>query len=191
MPASFAQAPIPGLVVVQPRVFPDSRGYFLETYKDSEYRAAGIVGPFTQSNHSCSARGVLRGLHYQLPPHEQGKLVRVVKGRSWDVAVDIRRGSPTFGRWFGLELSGANHAMLWIPGGFAHGFQVLEDDTHLLYQCTAEYHAAAEAGIRWDDPALGITWPLPIANLSAKDRALPVLADAVLFPAGYRFGSMR
>jgi dTDP-4-dehydrorhamnose 3,5-epimerase len=187
MPASFTPGPIEGLVIVQPRVFPDGRGYFLETFKQSEYRAVGIDGPFVQSNHSSSAKGVVRGLHYQLPPHEQGKLVRVAKGAIWDVAVDIRQGSPTFGKWFGIELSEANHTMFWIPGGFAHGFVALEDDTHLLYQCSGEYNKSAEAGIRWDDPALGITWPLAGGEISEKDAKSPVLAEAPLFPVGYTF----
>lgn len=187
MPASFSNGPIPGLVIIQPRVFPDGRGYFLETFKRSEYGAAGIGGPFLQSNHSSSAKGVVRGLHYQLPPHDQGKLVRVVKGASWDVAVDIRQGSPTFGKWFGIELSEANHTMFWVPGGFAHGFMALEDETHLLYQCSAEYHKPAECGIRWDDPVLGIAWPVAGGQVSVKDTLLPELTRATLFPEGYQF----
>ena len=187
MPATFNNGPIHGLIIVQPQAFPDGRGYFLETFKHSEYSQFGICGPFVQANHSCSAKGVVRGLHYQLPPYEQGKLVRVVKGAIWDVAVDIRQGSATFGKWFGLELSESNHKMLWIPGGFAHGFVALEDDTHLLYQCSGEYRKSAEAGIRWDDPDLGIAWPISGGDVSEKDKDLPFLSNAAIFPADFSF----
>lgn len=169
---------IPDVLLLTPRVFADERGYFMETYQEERLRAAGLPA-FVQDNESCSRRGVLRGLHYQLAPHAQGKLVRVARGAVWDVAVDIRRGSPTFGKWTGTTLSAANHAMLWIPPGFAHGFLALEDNTVFLYKCTAAYTPAAERGIRWNDPDLAIDWPEPTAALvSAKDAALPLFRDA-------------
>jgi len=173
--------------VVQPRVFPDERGYFLETFKASEYASHGIPGPFVQSNHSWSTRGVVRGLHYQLPPYEQGKLVRVVKGSAWEVVVDVREGSATFGQWFGTELSEYNHKMLWIPGGFAHGLVAVNDDAHLIYLCSREYNQSAEAGVRWDDPQLAIHWPIHAVFVSMKDQALPLLKSARLFPNDYEF----
>jgi len=172
---------------VVPRVVSDERGYFQEVHKSSEYEENGIGFRLVQSNHSCSSRGVARGLHYQLPPHEQGKLVWVAKGAVWDVALDLRPGSLTFGKWFGLELSDDNHRVLWIPGGFAHGFVALQDDTHLLYQCTSEYNKESEAGIFWNDPELGIAWPQEGIEVSDKDRALPRFRDARYFPENYHF----
>jgi len=181
---------LPGVVIVEPKVFGDDRGWFMESFNgprfDAELQALGLPAApaFVQDNHSCSQAGVLRGLHFQLPPHAQGKLVRVVKGSAWDVAVDIRRTSPTFGRWFGLELTAANHRQLWIPPGFAHGFVALEDDTHFLYKTTDVYAKDCEGSIRWDDPALAITWPLAAGmapRLAAKDAAAPLLADARVF----------
>lgn len=180
MPCSFTKLPLQGLMLVQPRSFPDGRGFFLESYKQSEFAQAGIPGPFVQDNHSCSAVGVVRGLHFQRAPHAQGKLVRVSRGRVWDVAVDLRSGSKTFGRWYGLELSAQNMSMLWIPAGFAHGFVSMEDGSELQYKCTAEYHGPSEGGILWNSPALGIAWPdcgvEPI--LSDKDRALPAFSSS-------------
>ncbi|MBN1242930.1 MAG: dTDP-4-dehydrorhamnose 3,5-epimerase [Spirochaetales bacterium] len=173
MPFEFRRDSIDGLIIVEPRAFPDERGFFMETYKDSEFARAGIVGPFVQDNHSMSARGVLRGLHFQRAPHAQGKLVRVVAGRVWDVAVDLRQGSPTFGAWRGIELSAENRLQFWIPAGFAHGFVALEDGSELLYKCSAEYHGPSESGIRWDDPILGIGWPLRDVTISGKDSVLP------------------
>ena len=179
------------VVVVEPTVFADDRGWFMESYHQQRFDAAlrelglPVPRPFVQDNHSCSKAGVLRGLHYQLPPHPQGKLVRVVKGSAFDVAVDIRRGSPTFGRWIGVELSAKNRLQLWIPEGFAHAFLALEDDTHFLYKTTDVYAKDCERSIRWDDPAIGIDWPLPagvVAPLVApKDAAAPLLADADVF----------
>lgn len=179
MPFEFRPAPIEGLIVVQPRMFGDERGFFMESYKRSEFEAAGVSVDFRQDNHSRSGRGVLRGLHYQLPPHGQGKLVRVTRGRAWDVAVDIRQGSPSFGQWYGLELNAENRTMFWIPEGFAHGFVALEDDTEFLYKTTGEYDQPSEGGIRYDDPQLAIDWPLPAAELkvSDKDLVLPGLAE--------------
>ena len=180
---------IPEVVIVEPAVFRDDRGWFLESWSQPRFDAAlrthGLppARPFVQDNHSCSAAAVLRGLHYQLPPHPQGKLVRVVRGAAWDVAVDIRRGSPTFGRWAAALLSGDNHRQLWIPEGFAHGFLALQDDTHFLYKTTDLYARDCERALRWDDPALGIRWPVPggaAPRLAAKDAAAPVLADAEL-----------
>jgi len=182
MPFTFTKAPIEGLVIIEPRAFPDERGFFMESYKQSDFEKAGILGPFVQDNHSRSRRGVLRGLHFQRPPHAQGKLVRVSRGRAWDVAVDLREGSPTFGKYFALELSESNRHMFWIPAGFAHGFLALEDDTELQYKCTAEYNAASDGGFRWNDPDIAIAWPdIGVAPLvSAKDVALPLLREVRL-----------
>jgi dTDP-4-dehydrorhamnose 3,5-epimerase len=177
VPFKFTETPIPGLLVVEPRVFPDGRGFFLETYKDSEFRAAGIPGPFLQDNQSGSVRGVLRGLHYQDPPHAQGKLVRVIRGAVWDVAADLRKDSPTYSKWFGLELSEENRLMLYVPPGFAHGYLTLSDTAEFQYKCTAEYNKAAEGGLRWDDPDLRIDWPSRDVQVSEKDAVLPYLRD--------------
>lgn len=173
---------IPGLVVFEPDVFADDRGAFFESYNEVAFRdATGFTGAFVQDNHSVSRRNVLRGLHYQLEPWAQGKLVRVVAGAVFDVAVDIRAGSPTMGRWAGLEISAENRRQLWIPPGFAHGFLSLSDDTEFLYKTTAPWHRDSERTIRWDDPDLGIDWPLdgtaPI--LSAKDAAGGTLAHLI------------
>ena len=181
MPATFETAPIEGLVIVRPRLFFDERGFFLESYKRSEYRNVGIAADFVQDNHSRSAKGVLRGLHYQVPPYGQGKLVRVVKGRALDVAVDIREGSATFGKHFALLLDDESCTMLYVPPGFAHGFLALAEEVHLLYKCTAEYSTDAERGIRWNDPRLAIPWPIEHPTLSDKDASLPSLAEAEPF----------
>src|SRR6185369_6435660 len=150
MPARFAGVGIPGLVVVQPEGFLDGRGNFFETYRQSEYSANGISDVFVQDCHSVSHRGVLRGLHFQHPPHAQGKLVRVVSGAVWDVAVDLRPDSPTWGQWYGLELSAENRTQFYIPAGFAHGFLTLSEKAEYVYKCSAEYHKASEDGVRWD-----------------------------------------
>jgi dTDP-4-dehydrorhamnose 3,5-epimerase len=170
------------LLVIEPRVFEDERGSFLESWNRETFRSAGLDADFVQDNHSRSRRGVVRGLHYQLP-NAQGKLVRVVRGRVWDVAVDIRRSSPTFGQWLGMELSGDNRKMLWIPEGYAHGFLTLEDNTEFLYKSTALYDSKADRAIRWNDPTLGIRWPVEgmAVSLSNKDLAAPLLEDAVLY----------
>lgn len=164
----------------------DDRGSFCETYRRSDFAHRGIDADLVQDNHSYSFRGVLRGLHFQRPPHAQGKLVRVISGRVWDVAVDIRSRSASYGKWLGQELSDENRSMLWIPPGFAHGFVALSDSVHLLYKCTEEYNRASEAGIRWDDADLGISWPISDVRVSAKDRALPNLKDASLPQEGYQ-----
>jgi len=183
---------LPGVVIGEPAVFGDDRGWFYESHNQVRFDAAlaalGLPAPrpFVQDNHSCSQAGVLRGLHYQLPPHAQGKLVRVVRGSAYDVAVDIRAGSPSFGRWVGMELSAVNRRQMWIPEGFAHGFIALEDDTHFLYKTTDVYAKDCERGIRWDDPAIGIAWPLPPGMaqplLAPKDATAPLLAQADLPP---------
>ncbi len=178
---------IAGLLLVEPTVFADDRGWFMETFHEAKFhqglQALGlpIPRPFVQDNHSSSKKGVLRGLHYQQSPHAQGKLVRVVQGAAWDVAVDIRRGSPTFGQWVGAELSAENKRQFWIPEGFAHGFIALQDDTHFLYKTTDFYNKDSERCIRWDDPTLKIDWPTvegrpPIVN--DKDAKAPGLGSA-------------
>ena len=172
----FEPAPLAGVVVVKPDVHRDARGFFLETWHLEKYAAAGIRGPFVQDNHSHSTHGTLRGLHAQIR-HPQGKLVRAVSGRMYDVAVDIRRGSPGFGRWFGVELSGENFRQLWIPPGFAHGFCVLSDEVDVEYKCTDVYDPGGEITIAWNDPAIGIAWPVSEPVLSAKDAAAPRLAE--------------
>jgi len=166
--------------VVEPRVFGDARGFFTESWNEKAFNATtGNTLPFVQDNHSRSSRGVLRGLHFQLPPHAQGKLVRVVSGAVFDVAVDVRRSSPRFGQWAGVELSADNHKQLWIPPGFAHGFLVLSETADFLYKTTAYYAPQAEGALRWDDPELAIAWPdTGVAPLLAdKDRQAPLLKD--------------
>lgn len=177
----FEKCDISGLVVVKPKVFEDERGFFLESYKKSDFFGHGIDVEFDQDNHSFSKKGVLRGLHYQLPPMAQDKLIRVVKGAVWDIAVDIRKNSPTFGKWFAIELSEENRKMLYIPVGFAHGFASLTEEVHLTYKCSREYSPGHDAGIIWNDPDLAITWPAVEPILSKKDTELPFLRDAEVF----------
>lgn len=173
---TFRPAPLPGVVVVEPQVFGDARGSFMETYHAGKFAEAGIGEAFVQDNHSVSRRGVLRGLHFQarLP---QGKLVRVIRGEIFDVAVDLRRGSPRFGRWHGEVLSAANRRMLYVPPGFAHGFCALSDQAAVLYKCTELYVPELDRGVRWDDPDLGIAWPVTGPVLSEKDARWPRLRD--------------
>lgn len=178
MPFQFQRLALPDIILVIPKVFGDPRGFFLEMYKHSEFAAAGISEHFVQDNLSKSLKGVLRGLHYQKSPHAQGKLVRCLSGRIFDVAVDIRKGSPHYARWAGAELSGENSQMLYVPPGFAHGFLVLSDSAEVLYKCTAEYAPESDRGIIWNDPDIGIRWPLPGPVLSEKDRMLPLLKNA-------------
>jgi len=172
----FLPTDLPGVTLIEPDVFKDARGFFLETYHERKYAEGGIPGPFVQDNHSYSGRGTLRGLHAQLL-RPQGKLVRAVEGEMFDVAVDIRRGSPAFGRWVGAVLSGENFRQLWIPPGFAHGFCVLSPWVHVEYKCTGFYDPADEISIAWDDPQIGIDWPVVAPTLSAKDKSAPRLAD--------------
>lgn len=166
-----------GAVVIDPQVFGDERGFFLESWSAAAFGDAGLPAQFVQDNHSRSMKGVLRGLHFQMPG-AQGKLVRVVAGAVWDAIVDLRRSSPSFGQWFGIELSAASKRMLWVPEGFAHGFLTLADGTDFLYKCTAPYAPEHEHALAWDDPAVGIDWPLDgVPQLSIKDAAgLPLAA---------------
>ena len=177
---------IPDVVLLEPKVFGDSRGFFYESFNQQAFReATGVQCDFVQDNHSRSSQGVLRGLHYQLPPRAQGKLVRVVRGAILDVAVDIRQGSPTYGRHVAAVLSAENWKQLWVPRGFAHGFCTLEPDTEVIYKVDAPYDRACDAGIRWNDPALGIDWPVRDPVLSDKDRVAPLLAEITPpFPQG-------
>lgn len=172
---SVDRTPLDGLLVVRPRIFRDQRGAFFETWNQAGYALAGIDDVFVQDNVSVSHRGVLRGLHAQRMPHEQGKLVTVLQGRVFDVAVDVRTGSTTYGRWYGIELDAASGMQLYIPAGFLHGFLALEDDTVFSYKCTAPYHPEAEFSVRWNDPTLSIRWPLEDVLLSDKDAAAPSL----------------
>lgn len=167
---------LPGVLLIEPRVFGDPRGYFFEAYNATRYAAAGVAVTFVQDNLSSSTRGVLRGLHFQ-NPHPQGKLVQVLAGEVFDVALDIRRGSPTFGRWYGAILSAENHRQLYLPPGLAHGFCVMSEVALFNYKCSDLYAPGAEAGVAWDDPDLGIDWPVVAPTLSDKDRAYPRLRD--------------
>lgn len=167
---------LPGVLIIEPRVFGDTRGFFMETFSQRKYETIGLKEKFVQDNLSFSSRGVLRGLHYQ-NPNSQGKLVSVVQGEVFDVAVDIRTGSPTLGQWVGVSLSGENHRQLWVPPGFAHGFCVLSDTTYFTYKCTDIYTPSAEGGILWNDPDIDIEWPIEKPLLSDKDEVYPRLKD--------------
>ncbi|MET0582518.1 MAG: dTDP-4-dehydrorhamnose 3,5-epimerase [Pseudoxanthomonas sp.] len=167
---------LPGCAIIEPAVFGDDRGFFFETWNADRYRQLGLPDKFVQSNVSSSTRGVLRGLHYQWP-NPQGKLVTVLEGEVYDVAVDIRRGSPTFGGWTAVMLSAENKRQFWIPEGFAHGFAVLSERAIFSYLCTAQYDKEADAGVRWNDAAIGIDWPIDSPLLSPKDEKAPFLAD--------------
>jgi dTDP-4-dehydrorhamnose 3,5-epimerase len=170
---------IDGLLVVESKSFPDARGFFMESFRADEWAKAGLP-LLLQDNLSRSKRGVIRGLHYQKPPAGIGKLVRCARGKIFDVAVDIRRGSPTFGKWAGIELDDSGNRMFWIPDGFAHGFCALSEEADVTYKVTGYWSAAVDAGIRWNDPAIGVRWPVtPGAEIMTdKDRTLPLLADA-------------
>jgi dTDP-4-dehydrorhamnose 3,5-epimerase len=176
----FVPTRLPEVLVVKPRVFGDDRGFFFETYHEQKFAQAGIALRFVQDNHSHSTRHTLRGLHFQI--HQpQGKLVRVTRGEAFDVAVDMRRSSPNFGQWAGVVLSATNHDMLWVPPGFAHGYLTLSEEVDFLYKCTDVYAPKHERAIRWDDPELGVKWPLPAGVaplLSVKDAAAPSLDQA-------------
>ena len=184
MPITVTPTAIADVLILEPRVFGDARGFFFESFNQRDFEAAtGLRGvTFVQDNHSRSARGVLRGLHYQVPPHAQGKLVRVVRGAAFDVAVDIRPDSPTYGRWVGVELSESNHRQLWIPPGLAHGFLTLSDEADFLYKTTDYYSPAHERCIRWDDPTLAIEWPLEgrapvVSEKDARGQPFGAAAD--------------
>jgi dTDP-4-dehydrorhamnose 3,5-epimerase len=175
---NIIETPISGLLIIEPSIFGDDRGFFVETYNEPRYQAMGISGDFVQDNLSQSKKGVLRGLHYQAPPFAQGKLVSVLSGAVLDVAVDIRFGSPTFGQYVAVELTGKNKKQLWIPAGFAHGFLTLEDNTLFSYKCTNVYSPENDRGLRYDDPSIDIQWPdIGQLTISEKDRAQPKLSD--------------
>ena len=176
----FIKTEIEGLIVIEPVVFADSRGYFFESYNEKSYQAGGIPSRFVQDNQSHSSYGVIRGLHYQLNPHAQAKLIRALEGTILDVAVDVRKGSPTFGKVFSIELSGENKKQLFIPAGFAHGFSVLSEKATISYKCDAFYSKESEGGIRFDDPALKVDWRIPAGQeiVSEKDLLLPHFSEA-------------
>jgi dTDP-4-dehydrorhamnose 3,5-epimerase len=180
---NIIETAIPGLLIIEPKVFGDDRGFFMESWNAKTFAAAGLDLNFVQDNHSRSSRGVLRGMHYQ-QPNPQGKLVRVTAGAVYDVAVDMRRSSPAFGKWVGIELSAANKRMFWVPEGLAHGFLCLEDGTDFLYKCTSLYEPANEHSLLWNDPKVGIEWPLNgiVPQLSAKDAVGKPFGEAATFP---------
>jgi dTDP-4-dehydrorhamnose 3,5-epimerase len=178
MPFEFHRLNIPELILVEPKGFEDERGVFMETFKQSEFQLNGIKPQFVQENYSHSVRGVLRGLHYQKHPKAQGKLVFVIRGEIFDVAVDVRKGSPTYGRWAGVKLSEKNPRMLYVPVGFAHGFCVLSDEADVMYKVTAEYAPEFDRGIIWNAPDIGVDWPVVQPILSPKDICHPPLAAA-------------
>lgn len=182
MPFKFRGAGLEGVVLVEPAVFGDGRGFFMETFKAPDFLRAGIDFAPVQENHSKSDRGVLRGLHYQTDPYAQAKLVRVLRGSVFDVAVDLRRSSTGFARWVGAELSDRNRLMLLVPRGFAHGFVALEEGTEVAYLVDREYSKPNERGVIWNDPQIGVNWPIEKPLLSEKDSKLPRLSDALLFP---------
>ncbi len=171
--------PIEGLLIIEPQVFTDPRGYFYESYNKEKFVAAGINIEFVQDNQSLSQKGIVRGLHFQAPPFDQGKLVRVIQGAVLDVAVDIRKNSPTYGQNFSIELSAQNRTMFYIPPGFAHGFETLEDNTIFLYKCTDVYNKQSEGGLLWNDSELGIKWQSSDPLISEKDKILPLFKDLV------------
>jgi dTDP-4-dehydrorhamnose 3,5-epimerase len=180
----FEPTRLPEVILIKPRVFDDARGFFFETWRAQEFGAAGIAMPFVQDNHSHSARHTLRGLHFQIE-QPQGKLVRVTCGEVFGVAVDIRRSSPRFGQWVGVILSDTNHHMLWVPPGFAHGYLALSEEIDFLYKCTDYYAPQHERAIRWDDPHVGVQWPLPAGVapiLSSKDAVAPLFREAESYP---------
>jgi len=178
----ISECEIAGLLVLEPQVYKDERGYFIEAYRESQLLDRGLHYQFIQDNQSRSSQGVIRGLHFQKPPHAQAKLIRVIEGAIYDVAVDLRRGSPTYGQWFGLELNEENHRQMLIPRGFAHGFSVLSPRTTVLYKCDAYYERNSQGGIRFDDPDLAIDWKIASdqAIISPKDQELPFLKNVTL-----------
>jgi len=176
----FQKTDLEDVYVIEPEVFGDQRGFFMETYNKEEFKKHGISVDFVQDNHSKSKKGVLRGLHFQ-KKYPQGKLIRVIKGKVYDVAVDLRKSSPTFGKWFGIELSAENKKMFWVPRGFAHGFVTLEDDTEFTYKCDEFYHPEDEGGLIWNDSGLKIDWPIENPTLSEKDQDFPTLKKLNFF----------
>jgi dTDP-4-dehydrorhamnose 3,5-epimerase len=178
---TVTKTPLSGLLVIEPKVFGDERGFFMEFYNRDSFAEIGIKEPFLQDNHSRSAKGVVRGLHYQINPSPMGKLVKCTRGRIFDVGVDVRKGSPTFGKWFGELLTGDNHKMLYLPSGFAHGFMSLEDGTDVIYACTGVYTPKDERAVLWNDPDIGIKWPLELvggkALVSGNDEKNPRLKE--------------
>jgi dTDP-4-dehydrorhamnose 3,5-epimerase len=187
MPFRFIPTEISEVLIVEPRVFADDRGFFMETYKRSEFAEHGIAEAFIQGNHSKSTKGILRGLHYQKHPKAQGKLLRALSGEIYDVVVDIRQGAPTFGKWVGVTLSSENKKMLYVPVGFAHGFCVVSEEAEISYMTTEEYAPECEAGICWNDPHLNIRWPIDKPQLSTRDRNWPGLKCA---DHNFRYGSV-
>ena len=183
MPYQVTPTAIPDVLILEPKVFGDARGFFFESYNENDFKqATGLDVKFVQDNHSRSAKGVLRGLHYQLPPHAQGKLVRCVRGAVFDVAVDIRKSSPTFGKWVGVELSEDNHKQLWIPPGFAHGFLTLTDTADFLYKTTDSYVPSAERCIAWNDATLAVQWPFDLKpTFSTTDAQGKLLLQSEVF----------
>jgi dTDP-4-dehydrorhamnose 3,5-epimerase len=178
MPFEFKTLEIDGLMLIRPQIFGDDRGFFLELYKHTDFVQGGVKEHLVQDNYSKSSKGVLRGLHYQKSPKAQGKLVMCLKGKIYDVAVDIRKGSSQYGKWVGAELSEENRLMFYVPPGFAHGFQVLSDTAEVMYKCTNEYSPVDDRGIIWNDPDINISWPLKDPVLSGKDKIHPYLRDA-------------
>ncbi len=174
----FKKLDIPDVVLINPRCFEDARGFFMETYRRAVFESAGLSPVFVQDNHARSAKGVLRGLHYQREPMAQGKLVRCIRGAIFDVAVDLRKGSPSYGKWLGRVLSDENRMMLWIPRGFAHGYLALEECSEVLYKTDHEYSPEHEGGVLWNDPDIGIQWPIRDPNLSEKDAKFPPLRES-------------
>ncbi len=170
---------INGILIIEPQIFKDSRGYFFESYNEEKFNKAGIAAKFVQDNQSLSQKGAIRGMHFQAPPYEQGKLVRVAQGAVMDVVVDIRKNSPTYGKSFSIILSAENQLMFWIPPGFAHGFETLIDNTLFLYKCTNGYHKPSEGGLFWNDPTLEIKWQTTEPIVSDKDQILPLLNDFI------------
>ncbi len=178
MPFSFKRLSIPEVILVEPKVFPDERGFFLESFKESTFQENGITTKFVQDNYSHSIKGVLRGLHYQKNPKAQAKLVTAIRGEIFDVAVDIRKNSPTYGKWVGEILSDQNHKSLYVPEGFAHGFLCLSDEADVVYKVNEEYSAENDRGMLWNDPVVGVKWPIENPIISEKDKQQPLLEKA-------------
>ena len=178
MPFKFRRLKISEVILIEPEIFKDGRGFFIETYKYSDFAQVGIKEHFVQDNYSRSIKGVLRGLHFQKNPHAQGKIVQCIKGKIFDVAVDMRKGSPTFGHWVSVELSEDNNLMLYVPPAFAHGFVVLSEEADVIYKCTGEYAPEDDRGIVWNDPDINIQWPIKDPILSEKDKRHPALKDS-------------